>query len=625
MQQYQNVLQDKFGNVIVGASVAVYVYGTTTPATIYSGNGIGLLPSNTVTTNSLGEFAFYAANGRYSLSITATNFVAESYTDFILYDPADIGAVAASGVAFTPFSTIAATNVQNAIQEVVTDLSASSGSSLVGFLQSGTSAQATTVQAKLRKTVSVKDFGAVGNGIADDTAAIQAAADYAASINGTLYADSGTYKITSTVTISCNCEMSAALFNVNAALVAVGIIVGSTTAEIRARVMSLPRINNTAKTTTGWAAFSTSVGIDVANLFMSHVIVPSIKNFAIGLDVGGYTHGNAYNNYFIGELFDNKISIRCRKKGGSGYSNQNTFYGGQYGISGAEGTSISGSYGISLEATTNNNTFVNPSLEANGNQFQVSISDSGFNTFVNPRFEITGGGRVNFYSSTIGYSQQNTFVGGYNYAGPIFTYTGVASTLNRLIGDKLGDYNAWSPRGMVVLNENGDGATSPHFTGMQATATGMPNLLTIDPTTTTLYGYKLYSQGLIGKRYTDTYDRIKLDWGAGKLYVGDGSAALSQYIGYYAPGVLQVGGFTNFIAGSDNSTTNGTASFRWSNTYSTNFRPGAGTATWTSGAGTPEASVTATVGSMYTRTDGGAGTTLYVKESGTGNTGWVAK
>lgn len=171
MQQYQNVLQDKFGNVIVGASVAVYVYGTTTPATIYSGNGTGLLPSNTVTTSSLGEFAFYAANGRYSLSITATNFVAESYSDFILYDPADIGAVAASGVAFTPFSTIAATNVQNAIQEVVSDLAGASGSSLVGFLQSGTGAVARTVQAKERDVVSVKDFGATGDGTTDDTAA----------------------------------------------------------------------------------------------------------------------------------------------------------------------------------------------------------------------------------------------------------------------------------------------------------------------------------------------------------------------------------------------------------------------------------------------------------------------
>jgi hypothetical protein len=48
-------------------------------------------------------------------------------------------------------------------------------------------------------------------------------------------------------------------------------------------------------------------------------------------------------------------------------------------------------------------------------------------------------------------------------------------------------------------------------------------------------------------------------------------------------------------------------------------------ATISSGTGTPEAAVTAPIGSLYTRTDGGAGTTLYVKESGTGNTGWVAK
>lgn len=44
-----------------------------------------------------------------------------------------------------------------------------------------------------------------------------------------------------------------------------------------------------------------------------------------------------------------------------------------------------------------------------------------------------------------------------------------------------------------------------------------------------------------------------------------------------------------------------------------------------SGAGTPEGSQTASPGSLYLRTDGGAGTTLYIKETGTGNTGWVAK
>jgi hypothetical protein len=42
------------------------------------------------------------------------------------------------------------------------------------------------------------------------------------------------------------------------------------------------------------------------------------------------------------------------------------------------------------------------------------------------------------------------------------------------------------------------------------------------------------------------------------------------------------------------------------------------------GTGTPEGVVTADVGSTFHRTDGGAGTSLYIKQSGTGNTGWVA-
>lgn len=43
------------------------------------------------------------------------------------------------------------------------------------------------------------------------------------------------------------------------------------------------------------------------------------------------------------------------------------------------------------------------------------------------------------------------------------------------------------------------------------------------------------------------------------------------------------------------------------------------------GSGSPEGVVTAPIGSTYRRTNGGAGTSFYVKESGSGSSGWVGK
>lgn len=85
---------------------------------------------------------------------------------------------------------------------LATDLAASGGSGLVGHISPGATTER-TVQSKLREQVSVKDFGAVGNGTADDTAAIQAAIDYMESIGGgTLWIPLGFYKTTSTLSIS---------------------------------------------------------------------------------------------------------------------------------------------------------------------------------------------------------------------------------------------------------------------------------------------------------------------------------------------------------------------------------------------------------------------------------------
>jgi hypothetical protein len=69
-----------------------------------------------------------------------------------------------------------------------------SQSDLITFDPAGAGAVDRTVQDKLRDVVSVKDFGAVGDGVTNDTAAIQAAIDSGA---GCVFFPKGTYKITS--------------------------------------------------------------------------------------------------------------------------------------------------------------------------------------------------------------------------------------------------------------------------------------------------------------------------------------------------------------------------------------------------------------------------------------------
>ena len=63
------------------------------------------------------------------------------------------------------------------------------------FTQSGTGAVARTIQSKLRDVVSVKDFGAAGDGVTDDTSAIQAALNAHVAV----FIPQGTYIISSTL------------------------------------------------------------------------------------------------------------------------------------------------------------------------------------------------------------------------------------------------------------------------------------------------------------------------------------------------------------------------------------------------------------------------------------------
>jgi len=152
---------DNNGAPLAGGLIYTYAAGTTTPQATYTTSVGSIANSNPIVLNSA---------GRVPNEIWLTSGV--SYK-FVLKD--------STGVQIGSYDNLSSVND---FTSVFTTLAASSGSSLIGYTQGSTNAVATTVQSKLREVVSVKDFGAVGDGSTNDTSAIQNALNYVSSVGG---------------------------------------------------------------------------------------------------------------------------------------------------------------------------------------------------------------------------------------------------------------------------------------------------------------------------------------------------------------------------------------------------------------------------------------------------------
>lgn len=139
---------DANANPYAGAKWFFYATGTLTPQSVFTTAALSTPHSNPVVADSTGKFA----NIFFNPSLVYRGILKDSTEAVTLHD-------------IDPVNT-----------ELTSLLGGSSGSSLVGWIQTGTGAVARTAQSKMREaSISVDDFGAVGNGVADDTPSVVAA------------------------------------------------------------------------------------------------------------------------------------------------------------------------------------------------------------------------------------------------------------------------------------------------------------------------------------------------------------------------------------------------------------------------------------------------------------------
>lgn len=86
MQKYSDTVLMAGGQPAANVQVLVQSYPALGTVTIYSDNGVTPV-ANPLTTDALGNFGFYAADGRYQLTISGPGIQTTVRSDVLLVDP----------------------------------------------------------------------------------------------------------------------------------------------------------------------------------------------------------------------------------------------------------------------------------------------------------------------------------------------------------------------------------------------------------------------------------------------------------------------------------------------------------------------------------------------------------
>lgn len=271
------------GTPNASGKVWVYVRGTSTLAPVYSDAEGDAVLTQPVVLDGAGKVAIYIAQPVTILVETAAS--APLQTTELADAP---GAILVQNDAFTGTLPSGQQGVggETDLDTVLSSSQASFGGTDFMFRESAGGSQRTVASWMREVHISIRDFGAVGNGVVDDTTACQNAINRVAALGGgTLFFPPGTYAIAGAVTNSSTASVS--FEGVGSASVLKNTSAGNSLIVLNNAAMSGVTISRLAITATGSSA-PAILAIGVSNLVVSDVV---ILNHVDGISMSGTYSG----------------------------------------------------------------------------------------------------------------------------------------------------------------------------------------------------------------------------------------------------------------------------------------------------------------------------------------------
>lgn len=346
------------------------------------------------------------------------------------------------------------------------------------------------------RAVNVKWFGAVGDGVTDDTQALQDALASLGNSGGLVFIPAGTYLFNETLVIrNGQTIMGAGNYNGSTLLYA-----GSGSAVDIDTEGCLSKIEVRKDSTGDWNLDNPVSGVRLTGS-RGRAEDIRIHGFEIGLHLIGEGRGCAYNQVFLRQIYNCHKAIvldATTVNDNDGWVNENIIYGGTISMQGSyrQNPSYPTSWGIYMDCHNtnypNNNKFIGPSIEGVNNGIRIV---GAYNNFLSPRIEIPGTVKIvfqNLQDSGSGECRYNWIFG----LSGIFTF------------------------GTNIFVKNTDGTDLPYLNDNMIIGRGMPLQMATD----SLYFFPSYHRTMIKYNYTDACFEF---WRGGiKIATLDGSGNL---------------------------------------------------------------------------------------------------